>query len=50
MLFFFLVTYAALPQFARVSVQLPESCNGFDGSLNPPSNLLYTLPMLATES
>lgn len=43
-LFFFLVTYAALPQFSRVSVKLPESCDGFDGSLNPPSALLYNLP------
>jgi hypothetical protein len=44
MLVCFFVTYAALPQFSRVSVQLPESCNEFDGSLNPPPGLVYTLP------
>jgi hypothetical protein len=40
----FIVTYAVFPQSARTSVQLPDSCNGFDGSFDPPSNLVYTLP------
>ena len=43
-LFLFFVTYAILPQFARTSVQLPQICTGFDGNLNPPAELLLTLP------
>jgi hypothetical protein len=37
-------TYVALPQFARTNVQLPSFCDGFDGSLDLPSHLTYTLP------
>jgi hypothetical protein len=43
-LLLFFVVYAILPQFDRTSVQLPAFCDGFDGNLNPPANLLYTLP------
>ena len=43
-LLLFFVVYAVLPQFDRRSVQLPALCDGFDGNLNPPANLLYTLP------
>jgi hypothetical protein len=38
------VTYAVLPQFDRASVQLPASCDGFDGVLDLPSQLAYALP------
>jgi hypothetical protein len=40
----FFVAYAALPQFARANVRLPESCAGFDGTFDPPSGIAYTLP------
>ena len=40
----FIVTYAVLPQFDRASVQLPSSCDGFDGVLDLPSQLAYTVP------
>lgn len=40
----FVFTYAVLPQFARRNVQLPDSCNGFDGNFNLPADLTYTLP------
>lgn len=40
----FVLTYAVLPQYARTSVQLPASCDGLDGSLDPPSDLTYALP------
>lgn len=46
MLFF--ATYVVLPQFARTNVQLPQFCDGFDGSFNPPSRLTYTLPDAGT--
>jgi hypothetical protein len=46
--FLFLVVYAALPQFARASVRLPDSCDGFDGEFNPPSRLAYALPEVGT--
>ena len=44
----FAFTYVVLPQFARTSVQLPAFCDGFDGSLNPPAHLAYTLPDAGT--
>jgi hypothetical protein len=40
----FIVTYAVLPQFERANVQLPASCDGFDGVLDVPSQLAYTMP------
>jgi energy-coupling factor transporter transmembrane protein EcfT len=40
----FIFTYAVTPQFARANVQLPDSCDGFDGSFNLPADLTYTLP------
>jgi hypothetical protein len=43
-LLLFVVTYAVLPQFERTSVQLPASCDGFDGVLALPSQLAYALP------
>jgi hypothetical protein len=43
-LLLFIVTYAVLPQFDRSNVQLPATCDGFDGVLDPPSQLAYTLP------
>jgi hypothetical protein len=39
----FVIAYVVIPQFARTSVQLPEFCDGYDGSLNPPAQLAYTL-------
>jgi hypothetical protein len=36
--------YVVSPQFARTSVQLPASCDDFDGSFDPPAYLTYTLP------
>ena len=44
----FAFTYVVLPQFARTNVQLPAFCDGFDGSLNPPAHLAYTLPDAGT--
>jgi len=43
-LLLFMVTYMVLPQFDRASVQLPASCDGFDGVLALPSQLAYALP------
>jgi hypothetical protein len=43
-LLLFILTYAVLPQFDRANVQLPASCNGFDGVFNMPSRLTYSLP------
>lgn len=43
-LLLFIATYAVQPQFERTNVQLPASCNGFDGVLDLPSQLAYTLP------
>ena len=40
----FIINYVVLVQFARTSVQLPTSCNGLEGALNPPAHLAYTLP------
>ncbi len=40
----FVIMYAVLPQYSRTSIELPESCIGFDGSFNPPAGLAYTLP------
>jgi|GEM_PF-821104 len=40
----FAVTYGVLPQFSRANIQLPEPCDGFDGTFNPPPHLSYTLP------
>ena len=40
----FVFAYVVLPQFARVSVQLPAFCDGLKGSFNPPAHLTYTLP------
>lgn len=39
----FLFTYMVLPQFARANIQLPASCDGFDGNFNPPAHLTYTI-------
>lgn len=44
----FAFTYVVLPQFARTNVQLPASCDGFDGSLNPPAHLAYAVPDAGT--
>jgi hypothetical protein len=44
----FAFTYVVLPQFARTNVQLPAFCDGFDGSLNPPAHLAYTLQDIGT--
>lgn len=54
-LLMFITTYAVLPQFDRANVQLPASCDGFDGVLDLPPQLAYTLPdgkpgILITES
>src|SRR4051812_20676967 len=43
-LLLFIVTYAVLPQRDRATVQLPASCDGFDGVLALPSQLAYALP------
>jgi hypothetical protein len=40
------LTYVVLPQFARTNVQLPALCDGFNGSYDPPANLMYSLPGL----
>jgi hypothetical protein len=40
----FIFAYVVLPQFARTNVQLSAFCDGFDGNLNPPPHLTYTLP------
>ncbi len=40
----FFITYAVMPHFDRTSVQLPESCNGFDSSPHPAPTLAYELP------
>jgi hypothetical protein len=44
----FLVTYAVLPHFDRTSVQLPESCDGFDSSPHPGPTLAYELAGIGT--
>lgn len=44
----FFITYAVLPHFDRTSVQLPESCNGFDSSPHPAPALAYELPGTGT--
>jgi hypothetical protein len=44
----FFIIYAVLPHFDRTSVQLPEYCNGFDSSHNPPPTLAYELPGIGT--
>jgi hypothetical protein len=41
-------TYVVSPQFARTSIQLPASCDDFDGSFDPPAPLTYTLPDVGT--
>jgi hypothetical protein len=43
-LLLFIGTYVVLPQFDRTSVQLPASCDGFDGVLDLPPQLAYSLP------
>ena len=40
----FFLTYAVLPQFDRTSVQLPESCIGFDSGPHPAPALAYEIP------
>jgi hypothetical protein len=40
----FLVMYAVLPQFDRTSVRLPASCDGYDAGIDPPADLIYSLP------
>lgn len=42
------LVYVVSPQFARTSVQLPASCDAFDGSFDPPAHLTYTLPDIGT--
>src|SRR3954468_21526027 len=43
-LLLFVVTYVVVPQLERANVQLPASCDGFDGVLALPSQLGYALP------
>ena len=40
----FIVAYGVLPEFDRASIQLPASCDGYDGTFDPPAQLGYTLP------
>jgi hypothetical protein len=40
----FVFAYGVLPQFDRANVLLTASCDGFDGTFNPPARLTYTLP------
>jgi hypothetical protein len=40
----FIFTYLVFPIFNRASVKLPEVCDGYTGSFDPPSSLAYTLP------
>jgi hypothetical protein len=47
-LLLFFITYAVLPHFDRTSVQLPESCDGFDSSPHPAPTLAYELPGTGT--
>jgi len=47
-LLLFFIAYAVLPHFDRTSVQLPESCNGFDDSPHPAPALAYELPGTGT--
>ncbi len=44
----FFITYAILPHFDRTSVHLPESCNGFSGTMHPNSALAYDLSGIGT--
>jgi hypothetical protein len=44
----FFLSYAVLPHFDRTSVQLPESCNGFDSSPQPAPALAWELPGTGT--
>lgn len=44
----FFITYAVQPHFDRTSVQLPESCNGFDSRPHPAPAPAYILPGTAT--
>ena len=44
----FAIAYVVIPQFARTNVQLPAFCDGFDGTLNSPADLAYTLPDAST--
>src|SRR5262245_32583755 len=44
----FVFTYVVLPQFDRTSVQLPEFCDGLNGSFNPPAQVAYALPGVGT--
>ncbi|MDD1680649.1 MAG: hypothetical protein LUQ35_03470, partial [Methanoregula sp.] len=48
LLVLFFITYAVMPHFDRTSVQLPESCNGFDGSPHPAPALAWELPGTGT--
>jgi hypothetical protein len=47
-LLLFVVTYVVYPQFVRASVQLPATCDGFDGAPDTlkvlPPQLAYDLP------
>ena len=47
-LLLFIVTYVVYPQFVRASVQMPATCDGFDGAPDTlkvlPSQLAYDLP------
>ena len=45
---FFIYTYVVLPQFARRNVRLPASCDGWNGSFDPPAELAYRLPGVGT--
>jgi hypothetical protein len=42
------LVYVVYPQFERTSVQLPASCDGFEGGFNPPDHLTYTLSDAST--
>jgi len=42
------MSYVVLPQFDRTSVQLPESCNGFDRGPHPAPERAYELPGTGT--
>lgn len=44
----FFITYAVLPHFDRTSVQLPESCNGFDSRLPAAPVPAYLIPGTGT--
>jgi hypothetical protein len=40
----FIVVYLILPLTNRTSVQLPNFCDGYNGKVDPPANIMHTLP------